>query len=103
MNVMSKIVITVAVIVSLGLVGFASSGPELTDIQKLRIERINLVNENLALQKENSDLRLQVAGLKVSLEQASLQKDIDGANPGYTWDPKTGQFTPKETPGGDLH
>lgn len=102
MSVFGKITVTLAFVISLGLVGFATTGPELTEVQKLRIERINLVNENSALAKENAELKLQIAGLKVSIERISLQNDIETANPGFTWDPATGQFAPKGPSDGEL-
>lgn len=102
MSAIAKTTIAVALILSLGIVSFAADGPELTDLQKLRIERINLVNENAALTKENVDLKLQLAALKVSIEKAQLQQEIEREHPGFTWDPSTGQFAPKGPNDGEL-
>jgi hypothetical protein len=101
MDTFGKITVTLALVCSLGLVGFAKSQPALTEVQKLRIERLNLVSEITTLTKENADLKVQLAGMKVSLERLQLQQDIERTNPGHTWDPATGQFAPKG-PDGEL-
>lgn len=100
MTTFGKILVIMAIVLAVSVVGFAE--PELTDLQKLRIERINLLNRNIELEKENAGLRIQLQALKVAIDRAQLQDDIEKANPGFVWDPATGAFTAKELPNGDI-
>lgn len=99
MNTMSKIIATVAFIFSITLVGlFAQPAPALTTEQQLRIERVNLVSEVARLKKENADLQLQLTALQVAIERERLKMGVEKDNPGYTWDPSTGQFAAEKKP-----
>lgn len=102
MGTMAKILVTCAFVVAVATVGFGQPGPALTSEQNLRVERLNLLQRIVQLEKENNDLKQQLVAVQVHNERNRLKSEAEQANPGFEWNPDTGKFTQKEPPGGDL-
>lgn len=90
---MKKFLWSAAFVFTLSTLVFAQNlSPEV----KWQIERINLISKI-------AELENQVKALQLQIEYAKIRQDVEKANPGFTWDPKTGKFSPVGAPSvGDL-
>lgn len=95
MGTMAKIVVVFTFVLAVATVGFAQK-PALNAEQQLRIERLNLINENATLKKQNLELQQQLTALQVQVEKDRIKASVEEGNPGFTWDPTTGVFTEKK-------
>lgn len=78
-----------------------TSAPTLTEVDQLRIERVNLLQQLTTALQEADTCRGQLAEpraranrLLVSEELAKLKATLERAHPGFVWDPPTGTWTP---------
>ena len=77
--------------------------PALSELERALIENVNLLAELRKAQLEADLCRAQLAQPRADataqqVKQAfdALKSRIEAAHPGFTWDPSTGAFTPKE-------
>lgn len=77
--------------VAFALLGFVVSAQgskpaTLTEIEALKVENLNL--QRVILERQIADWQGKQAHVKAEIEQA---------RPGWTWNPETGDFQPKDT------
>jgi hypothetical protein len=67
----------------------AQSGPELTELEKARIEILNL-------KIQLAQCQTSLTGANLAKEIQSLKQAIESTRPGFEFDISTGTFKPKE-------
>jgi hypothetical protein len=87
-----------------------SDGETLTDIEQLRVAVLKLQIEKATLQAQLDSckaevgsvyqalgtLRAEKASRELTTAETDLKAQIESGHPGFTWNPKTGAFTPKQ-------
>lgn len=79
----------------------AQGGPVYTELEKARIENVNLLDElrqaladadtcHGLLAQPRQTANQQLVASKLALLKADIERD----HPGYVWDPRTGTFSP---------
>lgn len=89
-----------------------TDGPALTELEKAKVELLQVRTAYAQLLAQHDackaelgaafnalgSLRAKAATDQLSTEEMQLRIAVEGAHPGYTWDPKTQAFTKKPEP-----
>jgi len=104
---MKKTLLTMAVVIIMAVLTVNAQTPstdQLTEVDKLRLEIINLKFKLADTAKDyglcladKGPLQDQVNKSYLQVESAKTIEAINAAHPGFTFDPKTGQFAKKDS------
>lgn len=98
--------------VTVGAVLAARDDQQLSELEKVKLELLQVKTAYASVLAQHDSckaelgaayntlgkFRADAAGAELSADEAKLKAEIEASHDGFTWNPKTGVFTPKPEP-----